>query len=125
MNENLKWNILKEKVQQASEMKPGDNVHGIKTAYRSVLKLMDMIEDGDFLDDAMFDNGMKTVNIFEPMMVYEISHTLDNQSEYVAANSPAEAIEKLKNFYITDNFPDGRINDKDIISIVNLGDLIL
>ena len=59
------------------------------------------------------------------MMVYEISHTLANQSEYVAANSPAEAIEKLKNFYITDNFPDGRINDKDIISIVNLGDLIL
>ena len=59
------------------------------------------------------------------MMVYEISHTLGNQSEYVAANSPADAIEKLKNFYITDNFPDGRINDKDIISIVNLGDLIL
>ena len=29
-------------------------------------------------------------------MVYEISHTLGNQSEYVAANSPAEAIEKLK-----------------------------
>lgn len=125
MNENLKWNLLKEKVQQAAEMKPGDNVLGIKTAYRSVLKLMDMIEDGDFLDNAMFDNGMKTVNIFEPMMVYEISHTLGNQSEYVAANSPAEAIEKLKNFYITDNFPDGRINDKDIISIVNLGDLIL
>lgn len=31
MNENLKWNLLKEKVQQASEMKHGDNVHGIKT----------------------------------------------------------------------------------------------
>ena len=29
------------------------------------------------------------------MMVYEISHTLGNQSEYVAANSPADAIEKL------------------------------
>lgn len=59
------------------------------------------------------------------MMVYEISHTLSNQSEYVAANSPADAIEKLKETYITDNFPGGRVNDKDIISIVNLGDLIL
>ena len=59
------------------------------------------------------------------MMVYEISHTLGNQSEYVAANSPAEAIEKLKETYISDGFPNGRINDKDIISIVNLGDLIL
>ena len=87
MNENLKWNVLKEKAQQASEMKP--------------------------------------VNISESMMVYEISHTLGNQSEYVAANSPADAIEKLKKFYITDNFPGGRVNDKDIISIVNLGDLIL
>ena len=65
MNENLKWNLLKEKVQQAAEMKPGDNVHGIKTAYRSVLKLMDMIEDGDFLDNVIFDNGMfkKVINI--------------------------------------------------------------
>lgn len=59
------------------------------------------------------------------MMVYEISHTLDSQSEYVAANSPAEAIEKLKGTYITDDFPDGRVNDKDIISVVKLGDLIL
>ena len=59
------------------------------------------------------------------MMVYEISHTLGNQSEYVAANSPAEAIEKLKETYVSDNFPNGRINDKDIISIVKLGDLIL
>ena len=63
MNENLKWNLLKEKVKQAFEMKHGNNEHGIKTAYRSVLKLMDMIEDGDFLDDAIFDNGIKTVNI--------------------------------------------------------------
>ena len=65
MNDNLKWNLLKEKVQQASEMKPGDNVHGIKTAYRSVLKLMDMIEDGDFLDNVIFGNGMfkKVINI--------------------------------------------------------------
>ena len=31
MNENLKWNLLKEKVKQASEMKPVDNVLGIKT----------------------------------------------------------------------------------------------
>lgn len=31
MNENLKWNLLKEKVQQASEMKPGNNGHGMKT----------------------------------------------------------------------------------------------
>lgn len=31
MNENLKWNLLKEKVKQASEMKHGDNVLGIKT----------------------------------------------------------------------------------------------
>ena len=62
---------------------------------------------------------------FESMMVYEISHTLGNQSEYVAANSPAEAIEKLKETYVSDNFSNGRINDKDIISIVNLGDLIL
>ena len=59
------------------------------------------------------------------MMVYEISHTLGNQSEYVAANSPAEAIEKLKETYISDNFPNGRINDKAIISILNLGDSIL
>lgn len=59
------------------------------------------------------------------MMVYEISHTLDNQSEYVAANSPADAIAKLKKIYITDDFPDGRVNDKDIISVVKLGDLIL
>ena len=59
------------------------------------------------------------------MMVYEISHTLDSQPEYVAANSPADAIEKLKKTYTTDSFPDGRINDKDIISVVKLGDLIL
>ena len=46
-------------------MKPGVNVHGIKTAYCSVLKLMDMIEDGDFLDNVIFDNGMfkKVINI--------------------------------------------------------------
>ena len=31
MNENLKWNALKEKVQQASEMKPGNNGRGMKT----------------------------------------------------------------------------------------------
>ena len=31
MNENLKWNALKEKVQQASEMKPENNGHGMKT----------------------------------------------------------------------------------------------
>lgn len=63
--ENLKWNLLREKVKQASEMKPGDNGHGMKTAYRNVLKLMDMIEDGDVLDDVVFDNGVfkKTVNI--------------------------------------------------------------
>lgn len=65
MNENLKWNLLKEKVQQASEVKPGNNGDGMKTAYRSVLKLMDMIEDGDFLDNVIFDNGMfkKVINI--------------------------------------------------------------
>ena len=65
MNDNSKWNLLKEKVQQASEMKSGDNGHGMKTAYRSVLKLMEMLEDGDLLDDIVFDNGMfkKTVNI--------------------------------------------------------------
>ena len=65
MNENLKWNLLKEKVQQASEMKPGDKLHGIKTADRSVLKLMDMIEDGAVLDNVIFDNGMfkKVINI--------------------------------------------------------------
>lgn len=96
MNENLKWNVLKEKAQQASEMKPSDNVYGIKT-----------------------------VNISESMMVYEISHTLGNQSEYVAAYSPAEAIEKLKETYISDKFSNRRINDEDIISVVKLGDLIL
>ena len=31
MNENLKWNLFKEKVKQASEMKPGNNGHGMKT----------------------------------------------------------------------------------------------
>ena len=31
MNENLKWNFLKEKVKQASEMKSVDNGHGMKT----------------------------------------------------------------------------------------------
>ena len=31
MNENLKWNLLKEKVKQAFEMKHGNNVLGIKT----------------------------------------------------------------------------------------------
>ena len=31
MNDNLKWNALKEKVQQASEMKHGNNGHGMKT----------------------------------------------------------------------------------------------
>ena len=67
MNDNSKWNLLKEKVKQASEMKSGDNGHGMKTAYRSVLKLMDMLEDGDLLDDIVFDNGMfkKTVNILD------------------------------------------------------------
>ena len=31
MNENLKWNLLKEKVKQASEMKPGNNGREMKT----------------------------------------------------------------------------------------------
>ena len=31
MNENQKWNLLKEKVKQAFEMKHGNNVLGIKT----------------------------------------------------------------------------------------------
>ena len=31
MNENLKRNLLKEKVKQASEMKHGNNGHGMKT----------------------------------------------------------------------------------------------
>lgn len=65
-----KWNLLKEKVKQASEMKPCEFVscgHGMKTAYRSVLKLMDMLENGDLLDDIVVDNGMfkKTINILE------------------------------------------------------------
>ena len=65
-----KWNILKEKVKQDSEMKPCEFVtsgYGIRTAYRSVLKLMDMLENGDLLDDIVVDNGMfkKTINILE------------------------------------------------------------
>ena len=59
------------------------------------------------------------------MRLYEISHTLGNQLEYVAAYSPAEAIEKLKETYISDKFSNRRINDEDIISVVKLGDLIL
>lgn len=59
------------------------------------------------------------------MMVYEISHTLDSQAEYVAADGPTEAIEKLKKVYKTDNCPNGRLNDDDITSIIKLGDLIL
>ena len=39
MNENLKWNFLKEKVKQASEMKHGEFV------------------------SCEYENGMKTVNI--------------------------------------------------------------
>ena len=31
MNENLKWNLLKEKVQQAYGRKPENNEHGMKT----------------------------------------------------------------------------------------------
>ena len=31
MNDNLKWNLLKEKVQQAYGRKPGNNGHGMKT----------------------------------------------------------------------------------------------
>lgn len=59
------------------------------------------------------------------MMVYEISHTLDSQVEYVAADSPAEAIEKLKKEHKTENCPSGRLNDDDITSITKLGDLVL
>lgn len=41
MNDNLKWNLLKEKTQQASEMKPGEFV------------------------SCEYGNGMKTVNILD------------------------------------------------------------
>lgn len=59
------------------------------------------------------------------MMVYEISHTLDSQAEYVAADSPAEAIEKLKKEYITENCPNGRLSDADIVTVNKIGDLII
>ena len=65
MNENLKWNLLREKVKEASEMPALENGRGMKIAYRSILKLMDMLEDGDELDDVVFDYGVfkKNVNI--------------------------------------------------------------
>lgn len=65
MNENLKWNLLHEKVRKAAEMPALENGRGMKIAYRSILKLMDMLEDGDELEDIVFDNGLfkKTVNI--------------------------------------------------------------
>lgn len=59
------------------------------------------------------------------MIVYEISHTLDSQAEYVAADSPAEAIEKLKKEYVTENCPSGRLSNADISSVTKLGDLII
>ena len=42
-----------------------ENGRGMKIAYRSILKLMDMLEEGDELEDIVFDNGLfkRTVNI--------------------------------------------------------------
>ena len=62
---NLKWNLLREKVKKASEMPVYENGRGMKIAYQSVLKLMDMLDDGDELEDIVFDNGLfkRSVNI--------------------------------------------------------------
>ena len=59
------------------------------------------------------------------MIVYKISHTLHEQAEYVAAENASEAIQKLKKEYITSDFPNGRIEDKDILNVKLLGDLIV
>ena len=59
------------------------------------------------------------------MMVYEIAHTLDSQVEYVAADNPVEAIEKLKKEYVSDSYPNGRLDDADIVTVNKIGDLII
>ena len=41
------WNTLKGYVKEASEMPAGDTGSGMKKAYLMVLKLMDMIEEGE------------------------------------------------------------------------------
>lgn len=59
------------------------------------------------------------------MFIYEISHTLNSLPDYVGAESPNDAVEKLKSTYIHENIEKSRLEDKDILSVTKLGDLIL
>lgn len=57
------------------------------------------------------------------MNVYEISHTLSNQSDYVAASNPVDAIDKLKkDFYENGN---RHLNYEDVLSITKMGEIII
>ena len=68
MEENYKqkWETLKDLVNKACGMNPGDTGHGMKRAYCTVSKLMTLIEKGE-AEGIVCTNGtfIKPVNILE------------------------------------------------------------
>ena len=55
------WETLKSFIQEASNMKVGDSGSGVKNAYLSVLKLMNMIENEETDGVHWEPNGCKFV----------------------------------------------------------------
>jgi len=61
------WKNLKTFVETGAKMNPHECGSGMKKAYINVLKLMNLIESGQDIDDIIFDNGnfYKKQNILE------------------------------------------------------------
>lgn len=63
------WNKLKGFVETGAKMNPHDCGHGIKKAYRNILQLMTLMEEGKDVSNVVFDNGdfyvYEKKNIFE------------------------------------------------------------
>lgn len=62
--------------------------------------------------------------MYKTMFLYQISHRLNENPEYVGAESPNDAVDKLKETYREDYYGE-RLHDGDITSVTKLGDLIL